>query len=163
MKTCIACDESKNLCDFKKNIKCKDGRTNKCKLCANRQMKEWRKINPTHSKGNKNEVNKAWAERNKEQVSKRNKEYRTKNRYKINAWASARRARLLMATPDWLSDTHVKEIELFYQIASWYDEPMHVDHIVPLQGKNVCGLHVPWNLQILPAEENRRKHNSWPV
>lgn len=62
-----------------------------------------------------------------------------------------------------LSENHRKQIEDIYWLASDLrlitGEPYHVDHIVPLQGKNVCGLHVPWNLQILPGDINQSKNN----
>ena len=67
------------------------------------------------------------------------------------------------ATPYWLSKMHKIEIEDIYWCAREMErilgEKFHVDHIVPINGKNVCGLHVPWNLQILTVEENLKKGN----
>ena len=58
------------------------------------------------------------------------------------------RARKHMAMPRWLSEDQLKEINKIYTEANI--KKLQVDHIIPLQGKTVCGLHVPWNLQLLP-------------
>ena len=87
-----------------------------------------------------------------------------KNRPSVYAArAMQRHASQLESTPAWLTQTQLDEIQSFYDIAKalqWLsEEPLEVDHIVPLQGVNVRGLHVPWNLQILPKSVNARKHN----
>lgn len=84
-----------------------------------------------------------------------------KNKGKRNAVIAKRRAWVKRATPAWLTDEQREEIRCFYLRAAAMSEPHHVDHIVPLRGRNVCGLNVPWNLQILPALENVRKTNRW--
>ena len=71
-----------------------------------------------------------------------------------------RYANKLHRVPGWITKAHLAEIEgqyLFCQLFSGF----HVDHIVPLLGKKVSGLHVPWNLQALPAKQNRVKSNTF--
>jgi transcriptional regulator with XRE-family HTH domain len=63
----------------------------------------------------------------------------------------------LQRTPQWLTDIDIIEIKEYYRAASLIGA--HVDHIVPLQGKNISGLHVPWNLQLLHPRLNIRKSN----
>lgn len=67
------------------------------------------------------------------------------------------------ATPKWLTQEHKKQIidtyELMRDCRTVTGEDYHVDHIVPLNGENICGLHVPWNLQVLPAYINIAKSN----
>jgi hypothetical protein len=62
------------------------------------------------------------------------------------------------ATPPWLSLHQRREIKSIYRSAGPDD---HVDHIVPLKNALVCGLHAPWNLQVLPAAVNMSKSNKW--
>lgn len=78
------------------------------------------------------------------------------NRSKHNFKEAKRRAQQKNATPKWLSDEDWSKIKEIYDTCplGW-----HVDHIMPLQGKNSSGLHVPWNLQHLPALENIKKGN----
>lgn len=79
------------------------------------------------------------------------------------ALVSLRRARFRQATPKWLTAEHKLEIRLQYRLAielSRRTKIRHaVDHIIPLIGENVCGLHVPWNLRVITQAENLLKSN----
>lgn len=79
----------------------------------------------------------------------------TKGRRTAAIYAAYRRALKLNATPKWADLEKIKEIYL--NCPAGY----HVDHIVPLKGKNICGLHIETNLQYLPASENLKKSNKF--
>lgn len=70
-----------------------------------------------------------------------------------------------MATPAWLTAGQVEAIRMVYEEAVRLTKEMgiayEVDHIVPLSGKTVSGLHVPWNLRAIPAQENNRRPRIW--
>lgn len=113
------------------------------------------------------EIKKAWKARNPDvdrgyYVSNVEK-FRALRRanYAANKNAYIKRAALRLklerrATPDWADRQVLKDI---YVEAEYMQ--MHVDHIIPLKGKLVCGLHVPENLQLLSPEANRRKSNKF--
>ena len=93
---------------------------------------------------------------------------RQKNNLSAAAAATAkRRSAKLLRTPKWLSKDYMWMIKEAYQLADLrtkiFGIKWHVDHIVPLQGANVSGLHVPWNLQVIPGALNISKHNSFEV
>jgi hypothetical protein len=67
-------------------------------------------------------------------------------------------------TPSWLLPIDLFEMECIYRYRTALKEcglDYEVDHIAPLQGKKVSGLHVPWNLQVILAKENRLKNNRY--
>jgi hypothetical protein len=81
-----------------------------------------------------------------------------RNPHKKNAETAKRRARKKQAMPKTADSSAMAAIYRECKVISQRTGiPHEVDHIIPLQGRDVCGLHVPWNLQILPAIENRRK------
>ncbi len=80
------------------------------------------------------------------------------NKHKFISRCAGRRAMKLAATPVWVDMGAIGDI--YFHARKLSEEtgvPHEVDHIVPLKGKGVCGLHVPWNLQVIPMVENRRK------
>lgn len=88
-------------------------------------------------------------------------EYWSKNRARYGEINARRRAAQLQATPFWLTPKHIAEMRKTFAFAKAICG--HVDHIVPLKGKTVCGLHVPWNLQVLDPASNMSKSNrEWP-
>ena len=101
---------------------------------------------------NKNKIrkkNQKYYLRNKERIKK----YVLNNRYLKRASEAKRRAVKLKATPKFANLNKIKEI--YKNCPKGY----HVDHIIPLQGKTVCGLHVEWNLQYLTPSANISKYN----
>ena len=137
-KVCSACKVSKEESYYHKNSYCKDGLSHVCKECRKvRSSKE--NLSMDHSL----------------HYAKHSRYYRQK--------AVLRKGSVKQATPPWLTKEHKKLISDLYLHAEdcfvTSGEQYQVDHIVPLKGKDVCGLHVPWNLQILPSDLNLKKSN----
>jgi len=87
------------------------------------------------------------------------------NPYKVNAYNTKRKKHVKLRTPKWLTDVDFERIKTQYRLAEiltkLHNETWHVDHIIPLQGKMVSGLHVPSNLQVIKGSENCSKQNSF--
>ena len=161
-------------CDLNFNPKRKD-----MVFCSPRCVqKHWRQTNAVYVRDADNKRLKIWAKANRDKANaqkRRNyakhsetvyaqaRRYQKANPDAKNAWEANRIASKLKATPPWLTKDQKLEIRGYYKQAKelqWLSEDkLEVDHIIPLQGENVSGLHVPWNLQILPKSLNASKSN----
>ncbi len=100
-----------------------------------------------------------WQKDNPEKVNIKNSRWRKKNSGKVNAQTIRYRTRKSRAEPSWLTEKQRIEIREIYIKA--VEMNLEVDHIIPLKGRNICGLHVPWNLQMLTKSENCSKGNKY--
>ena len=112
-------------------------------------------------------LKKADYEANKEARLAQKKEYRARAHANIIYLATMRKKAVKQRTPKWLTEHDKLRIRCMYSIAAMLtrrnEEPWHVDHVVPLQGKLVSGLHVPSNLQVMRGAENISKKNKFGV
>ena len=181
-KICTKCDVEKLLDEFHKRKIGKFGRESRCKVCKaehyqkNRErvlvrQRRYREANP----GKKQEQDRRYYVKNRERISEEKRLYyeanieqklasvrrwQKANPEKLAAIAAKRRAAQINRTPAWAD---LETIKLYYEARQAISEATgrdyHVDHMIPLRGKTVSGLHVPSNLQIIPAEHNLRKKN----
>jgi 5-methylcytosine-specific restriction endonuclease McrA len=91
------------------------------------------------------------------------KAWKDRNSLWVRADTKARRRKHRDATPPWLTKKEKTEIRQLYQMAitmtKTTGEQYVVDHIIPLRGEFVCGLHVPWNLRVITQAQNLEKSN----
>lgn len=111
------------------------------------------------------ECKKEYYKENADRIRERHRKYYKENKSAYVEHGSKRRAAKINRTPLWLTDDCQKTIRLYYDTRQSLTEATgteyHVDHIIPLQGNNVSGLHVPQNLQIIKAERNISKGNRY--
>lgn len=127
------------------------------------RSRRWQQENPEQVKA----AAQKWAAENPEKVAAKSKRYRDKNPDKTTAWAVASVARRDKRVPKWLSSDDKWMLREAYALAKLRTELFgfvwEVDHIIPLRGRLVSGLHVPTNVQVIPKALNRAKRNQYSL
>ena len=171
-KKCPRCESSEN--GFYANKTRRDGLDSLCKICRLSANIRWKNTNPdayknSHTSWHKEHAEadkiskEIWRKGNPGKVSTSIKKWRLNNPGKSTAYTRKYQAAKIQRTPPWLTSDQLSEIQQFYidakeiQWLSDSSDPLEVDHIVPLQGELVSGLHVPWNLRIVSRSVNRSK------
>ncbi len=155
LRNCVSCNTLKDLNNFsylsrdwlKANYRCKDcecNRRNTYYISNTDKCLEATKLSRIKDK-----------ELNSSSYKKVEKEYCLLNIGARRAIGARYRASKFRAIPSWETDEDRRLLKLIYE----NKEDSHVDHILPLQGEFICGLHTPLNLQYLTEKENLSKGN----
>lgn len=142
MKTCTRCKTAKPLSDFTKRALSKDGYTTACTECLKAQKRADYAAEP---------------KKTMERVKRNWKIKRESDPIYRQAWNQWHYAKHLKRVPKWVSFS--KDMLPRYRELLAGKEGWTIDHIIPLQGVEVAGFHVPNNLQALPVSDNASKWN----
>ncbi len=154
LKTCSRCHEAKTLSSF--SVK-RDKLNAQCKNCVSIYGKQYRAQNQEKEKLRHKQHWEQYKGTNAQRQVNKNKckRYQQNHLHKFREYEARRRATQNNATPLWVDVDELKQI--YSNCPIGYE----VDHIVPISHLNVCGLHIPNNLQYLPRSENRSKSNKF--
>lgn len=176
-KACTTCGETKPSSMFSKDNARLDGLVSSCKTCVKLYLAERKRGSKERIASKECSTCKQILPRDSfsrhlhtstgltSQCKICSQKYAKDNKEKGNAKTAKYKASKLRRTPGWLADSDFEEIRKIYLLCQCInkvsEEPYEVDHIIPLQGETVCGLHVPDNLQIISRFENRSKSNKF--
>ena len=150
----------------------------KNRIKAYERVKEWRVANPEkwkeqHKRYAKKHSDKLvakatrWKKAHPERAAEISKKTRAKHKARILATRAKQRAAKRSRTPIWVDKEHLGLIKQVYELAiirtKQFGFSWHVDHVIPLCGKKVSGLHVIENLQVIPGAENLLKNNKFEI
>ena len=183
-KVCVKCRCAKATEFFYVNKRMKDGLNTFCISChkadniarkaKNRKDPAFKAAENSYKKTYRDqtvdqraEYMKKWREKNQQSALAYGRAYRHANKAKYNFLTQKRKLDLICRTPKWLTQDDLWMMAETYKLAELRSNLLgfkwHVDHIIPLRGRSVSGLHVPQNLRVIPGIENMRKTNKYEM
>lgn len=147
MKTCSRCGEEKQFSEFTVRSASHDGLTPSCTACLNASKRAKYAADPEERSATIQRV-----KRNEKKRCAADPAFRS-------SWTVWRHLKSLRRVPGWVK--HTRDILPIYRAARAKGPDWVVDHIIPLNGETVCGLHVPGNLRIVTTFENNSKGRSF--
>ena len=164
---CTKCKGIKDSSEFHKWSSHKRGFKYHCRECRKGEGAEYKRKHYHDNMPVYNERAKSWKEENKERWNEYMREYRVSDSFSyktpLNRFHRAkRRAAEIERTPAWSDLSKIRGIyNLCNELKDKHGVAFEVDHIYPLQGQNISGLHVWFNLMIIPQKLNRSKGNKF--
>ena len=166
-KICILCKIKKQLDSFYVLKTGKDGYTAKCKTCVILKSKERALKNHEAYKLYLRNYGKSWRKLNKDKMKKLlANHYKANKEYYMNK-TTIRKLKIKQAFASWDRELTSFVFKEAYRLCksrkAMTGIEWHIDHVVPLNGETVCGLHVWNNFQVIPAIENLKKGNTYEI